>query len=68
MNCDEAAHVTSKTHSEEHSNFIQSELVNEWLGEERLLSHRAINQLTYNLTLKRKELRVHIYFNTQEKK
>lgn len=68
MNCDEAAHVTRHAESSEHSNFIQSELVHEWLGEERLLSHCAINQLTYNLVLKRKELRVHIYFNTQEKR
>jgi hypothetical protein len=66
MNCDETAHVGMKQHQEENT-IIKSDLLLDWMGEEKLLSHCAINQLSFNITLKRKELRVHIYYNTEEK-
>lgn len=34
---------------------------------ESLISHCALNQLTYLLSHKRRELRLHIYYNTEQK-
>ena len=44
-----------------------SDMKRDWLTEEELISHAAINQLTYLLAYKRKEMRLHIYYNTDQR-
>lgn len=44
-----------------HSDYKQA-----WMSaSESLISHCALNQLTYLLSHKRRELRLHIYYNTE---
>ena len=49
------------------SNLIRSDLRREWLQPETLISHCSLNQLTYLLGYKRKEVRLHIYYNTEQR-
>ena len=46
---------------------LKSDLQRDWLQQESLISHCAINQLTYLLSHKRKELRLHIYYSTEQR-
>jgi hypothetical protein len=45
---------------------VCSELKREWLDEEITISHCAVNQLTYLLAHKRREMRLHLYYGTDQ--
>lgn len=55
--------VTEKVETE----VLESDLDRDWMVQETLISHCALNQLTFLLGQKRKELRVHIYYGTDQR-
>lgn len=58
----------STNHPTTNTNEIKSDLEALWhINPEYLISHCALNQITYLLQQKRRELRLHIYYNSEQR-